>query len=121
VLEEPGATAFATADATVERITPDTDRTFTVILQTSAGYRLVYGGLIDVRVKPAQKVRRGQTLGSLAPLSPGDTRRGMTYEVWRDGTSVDPFGVSRSTSISATLVVSTTFTPTFEGETGSEQ
>lgn len=58
--------------------------TSTVVLQHSADFVSVYGGVGDVFVERGQRVEAGQRLAHTS------TRNAFVFELWHDGTALDP-------------------------------
>lgn len=83
----PGTEAIATAEAAVAAVVAHGDGAWTICLQTSSGYKLVYSSLEDVRVKAGDHVVFGQAIGTLAPTSSdaGDFALHYQIEFWKDG------------------------------------
>lgn len=60
-----------------------------VLVDHSFGYSTLYGHLADIRVKKGDRVKRGQVIASMGTTG-RSTGVHLHYEVWKDGTPVNP-------------------------------
>ncbi len=91
---ESSFVALATADGQVTVAAEEGGAPYRVTLATSSGHTVVYGNLGEVAVRTGDHVKFLQTLGTLAPESPGSAVGRLHYEVLKDGKEVEPFSES---------------------------
>ncbi|MDR1684724.1 MAG: M23 family metallopeptidase [Elusimicrobiota bacterium] len=60
-----------------------------VLIDHGFGYSTLYGHLADIRVKKGDSVRRGQNIANMGTTG-RSTGVHLHYEVWKDGTPVNP-------------------------------
>ncbi|MCR4828051.1 MAG: M23 family metallopeptidase [Bacteroidales bacterium] len=88
-----GTPIYATADGTVEVAGRNESGLagygISVLINHGYGYKTLYAHMNDVKVRPGQKVKRGELIGHVgnSGLSSGPH---CHYEVWLNGKKVDP-------------------------------
>mgnify|MGYP003296552701 FL=1 len=85
-------TVMAVDQGTVVGISDHNDGTVTVALQHSGGYISVYGNLSELLVRRGQRVSSGSVIGSVGGSNDENITHSseLYFELWRDGTAVDP-------------------------------
>lgn len=87
--EEDSVTAIE--NGTVVATESMADGTKSVTVQHAGGYLSVYKHLGEVLVRKGQMVQSGAVIGRLGTPEEGETRSTeLGFELWRDGTAVDP-------------------------------
>ena len=88
---KPGAKIYATADGVVRQTGWAQGYGQAVLVDHGFGYSTLYGHLADIKVKKGDRVRRGQTIAAMGTTG-RSTGVHLHYEVWKDGTPVNPRG-----------------------------
>ena len=88
---KPGAKIYATADGVVRQTGWAQGYGQAVLIDHGFGYSTLYGHLADIKVKKGDRVRRGQTIAAMGTTG-RSTGVHLHYEVWKDGTPVNPRG-----------------------------
>ena len=88
---KPGAKIYVTADGVVRQTGWAQGYGQTVLVDHGFGYSTLYGHLADIKVKKGDRVRRGQTIAAMGTTG-RSTGVHLHYEVWKDGTPVNPRG-----------------------------
>ncbi len=88
---KPGAKIYATADGVVRQTGWAQGYGQAILIDHGFGYSTLYGHLADIKVKKGDKVRRGQTIAAMGTTG-RSTGVHLHYEVWKDGTPVNPRG-----------------------------
>lgn len=83
-----GAEVRAAASGIVVRMAPGRPGEM-LIISHPGGYRLVYGGLADLRVRRGERVRKGEVIGRVARVGPA-LRPGISLRLERNGREEDP-------------------------------
>lgn len=85
----PGTPVIATASGYMARIESDEVWGKRVVIDHGDGIITVYAHLGTVRVAPGRRVKRGDIVGYIG-LSGLTTGPHVHYEIWRNGTALDP-------------------------------
>ncbi len=80
---------YVTADGVVRQTGWATGYGQAVLVDHSFGYSTLYGHLADIRVKQGDRVKRGQVIANMGTTG-RSTGVHLHYEVWKDGTPVNP-------------------------------
>ena len=80
---------YVTADGVVRQTGWATGYGQAVLVDHSFGYSTLYGHLADIRVKKGDRVKRGQIIANMGTTG-RSTGVHLHYEVWKDGTPVNP-------------------------------
>ena len=83
------APIYVTADGVVRQTGWALGYGQAVLVDHSFGYSTLYGHLADIRVKKGDRVKRGQLIASMGTTG-RSTGVHLHYEVWKDGTPVNP-------------------------------
>lgn len=86
---KPNAKIVATADGVVRQTGWAQGYGQAVLIDHGFGYSTLYGHLADIRVKKGDRVKRGQHIASMGTTG-RSTGVHLHYEVWKDGTPVNP-------------------------------
>lgn len=87
-----GAKVYATGDGTVAKVTYDRWGYGThIVINHGYGYQTLYAHLSAAKVKPGQKVTRGQLIGNVGSTGKS-TGPHLHYEVIKNGQKVNPIG-----------------------------
>jgi murein DD-endopeptidase MepM/ murein hydrolase activator NlpD len=87
----PNARIVATADGVVRQTGWAQGYGQAVLIDHGFGYSTLYGHLADIRVKKGDRVKRGQVIANMGTTG-RSTGVHLHYEVWKDGTPVNPRG-----------------------------
>lgn len=80
---------YATADGVVRQTGWALGYGQAVLIDHSFGFSTLYGHLADIRVKKGEHVKRGQIIANMGTTG-RSTGVHLHYEVWKDGTPVNP-------------------------------
>jgi murein DD-endopeptidase MepM/ murein hydrolase activator NlpD len=86
-----GTHVIATANGTVEKVEYSNGLGKTIVINHGNGFKTVYGHLSEYRVKAGQYVTRGQLIALMGNTG-YSTGPHVHYEVFRDGSPVNPMG-----------------------------
>lgn len=83
---------MAVENGTVLAVEEQADSTLSIIIQHAEGYISVYKNLGETLVRKGQTLQSGAVLGRIATAEgEGIEARGvLTFELWRNGTAIDP-------------------------------
>ena len=82
---------MAVENGTVVSVQPSAEGKSTITLQHGEGYVSVYKQLGEVLVRKGQRVNAGTVIGRLRGAEDGAAQEvELAFELWRDGTAVDP-------------------------------
>lgn len=87
-----GTPIYATGDGTVQVAGRSDDLSgygISVLINHGFGYQTLYGHMNDVKVRPGQKVKRGELLGHVGSTGLASGPH-CHYEVWLNGNKVNP-------------------------------
>lgn len=84
-----GTEIYATGDGEVKTAEADRGYGRHVVIDHGYGYESLYGHMSEIRVKPGEKVKRGQVIG-LVGNSGTSTAPHVHYEVHKNGKPVNP-------------------------------
>lgn len=88
---KPNSKIMATAEGVVRQTGWASTYGQAVLIDHGFGYSTLYGHLADIRVKRGDKVKRGQIIANMGTTG-RSTGVHLHYEVWKDGTPVNPRG-----------------------------
>jgi murein DD-endopeptidase MepM/ murein hydrolase activator NlpD len=88
---KPNSRIVVTADGTVRQAGWAQGYGQAVLVDHGFGYSTLYGHLADIRVKKGDSVKRGQVIANMGTTG-RSTGVHLHYEVWKDGTPVNPRG-----------------------------
>ena len=83
------ATAAGTVEAAGRNISSYSGYGVVCVINHSYGYKTLYGHLYDLKVKPGQKVKRGQQIGTVGSTGLSQAPH-LHYEVFQNGNRVNP-------------------------------
>ena len=83
---------MAVENGTVISIDDIVEGKYCVMIQHTGGYISVYKGLGEILVRKGQTVQSGSVIGRLrgANSNGAESNGELIFELWRDGTAVDP-------------------------------
>lgn len=87
-----GTPIYATGDGTIQVAGRSNDLSgygIAVLINHGYGYQTLYGHMSDVKVRPGQKVKRGELLGHVGSTGLASGPH-CHYEVWLNGNKVNP-------------------------------
>lgn len=87
-----GTPIYATGDGTIQVAGRSNDLSgygIAVLIYHGYGYQTLYGHMSDVKVRPGQKVKRGELLGHVGSTGLASGPH-CHYEVWLNGNKVNP-------------------------------
>jgi murein DD-endopeptidase MepM/ murein hydrolase activator NlpD len=88
---KPNSRIVATADGTVRQAGWAQSYGQAILVDHGFGYSTLYGHLAEIRVKKGDSVKRGQVIANMGTTG-RSTGVHLHYEVWKDGTPVNPRG-----------------------------
>ena len=83
------ATAAGTVEAAGRNISSYSGYGVVCVINHGYGYKTLYGHLYDLKVKPGQKVKRGQQIGTVGSTGLSQAPH-LHYEVFQNGNRVNP-------------------------------
>lgn len=86
---QPNTKIMVTADGVVRQTGWVSGYGQAVLVDHGFGYSTLYGHLADIRVKAGETVKRGQVIANMGTTG-RSTGVHLHYEVWKDGTPVNP-------------------------------
>ena len=86
---KPNSKIMVTADGVVRHSGWAQGYGQAVLVDHGFGYSTLYGHLADIKVKPGDSVKRGQIIANMGTTGQS-TGVHLHYEVWKDGTPVNP-------------------------------
>ncbi len=81
---------MAVENGTVIGVENRPDALINITIQHADGYISVYKQLAEALVRKGQAVQNGTVIGNLTSVDSDEAARELCFELWRDGTAVDP-------------------------------